>query len=242
MKNLVLLFICSVTSLTVFSQDPFCEAIVVEGKSSVKMAPEVITFNINFSVSDTNYTRCADLALQKIESIKARFAGNGIDEELIKTVNYSIREERERDRNTGQQIFKGYRADIPILIKTKVDNKQNNLIFEIIKNNFEANFRLNFVLSPNQIVRVKEELIELAVEDAKSKAQLLAKSAGIKLGEISKIQYGEPQTMRNFTRTNYDLLRSGKLESDAEAVGISAFTPPDIEMRTNVIIAWRIEY
>jgi uncharacterized protein YggE len=242
MKNLVLLFVFTLVTSFAFSQDPYGATIIVEGKSSVKMAPELITFNINFSVSDTNYTHCANLALEKIEKIKAQFTTNGIDKELIKTVNYSIREEREHDRNLGRQVFKGYRADIPILLKTKVNNPQNDQIFEIIKNNFQADFRLNFVLSPDQIVTIKEELITLAVEDAKSKAQLLAKSAGVKLGKITKIQYGEPQTIRNMTNARYDLLHPSQLESGLSKSLSNSFTPIDIEMRTSVMLAWEIEY
>lgn len=242
MKKPFLLFLILAIAIPVFSQDNFCESIVVEGKSSVKMAPEIITFNINFSVKDTNYTKCADLALQKIERVKSQFIHNGIDKELIKTINYSIREEREHDRNLGKQVFKGYRADIPILIKTKVDNKQNDQIFEIIKNNFQADFRLNFELSPVQIEKIKKELIDLAVKDAKSKAQLLTQSAGVKLGQISKIQYGEPQSIRYFTRANYDLLHSSQLESSSTKIGITALTPPDAEMRTTVMLSWKILY
>lgn len=211
MKNLVLLFLFTFIALNVFSQDPFCKTIVVEGKSSVKMAPEVIIFNVSFSVTDTSYTRCANLALQKIDKIKLQFTSNGIDKELIKTINYSIREEREHNRILGQQAFKEYRANIPLLIKTEVNNPHNSQIFEIIKNNFQSDFRLNFELSQNQINAIKEELIELAVKDARQKAQLLAKNADIKLGRISKIQYGDPNTILNFTHTNHELLRFGQL-------------------------------
>ena len=244
MKNLIFLFLFISTSFNTFSQDSFCEAIVVEGKSSIKMAPEIITFNINFSVVDTNYTRCAEMALQKIESVKSQFIKNSIDEELIKTNNYSIVEQREYDQVSRKQVFKGYRASIPILIKTEVDDPRNNQIFEIIKNNFQSNFNIKFDLSQIQIDTIKEKLIELAIEDANLKAQLLAKNSKIKLGRISKIQYGEPRTIRNFTHSNYELLNSGQLEtmSSVHKAGITVLNPAKKEMRTSVMIAWMIEY
>lgn len=169
---------------------------------------------------------------------------NNIDKELIKTLNYSIREIREHDYKTRKQVFKGYRAEIPVVIKTPTDYDKNDKIFEIIINNFNADFNLNFALTPEQIETAKQELISLAVEDAKEKATAIVQSAGVELGEISKIQYGEPRTIRNFTHANYDLLNSGQL------VGISAessrgitktLKPAEIEMRTNIMIAWEIE-
>lgn len=244
MKKIVLFFVFVLFGFLSFSQDPFCESMVVEGKSSVKMTPEVITFTVNFYVRDTIYARCASSALQKIDAIKSQFSEQGIETELIKTGNYSIREERERDRNTGEQIFKGYRADIPVFIKTKANDPKNDKIFEIIKDNFKADFRINFSLSPEQIEEMKEELIALAVKDAKSKAQLLAKNTGVKLNDITKVQYGEPRTIRNFTRSNYDLLESGQLMmASASARGnLTSLTPNEVEMRTNVMVAWGFEY
>lgn len=188
-----------------FSQDPFCETIVIQGQSSVKQTPELVVFFIEFTVRDTNFEQCANLALQKIESVKSQFIKNDLEEDLVKTVNYSISEENKPDNRSGQQIFIGYRARIPLSIKTNVSNPDASKIFEIIKSNFRSNFRINFELSENQIENIKEKLIELAVQDATSKAEILAENLNVKLGRISKIQYGDSQMVRDFTRSNYNL-------------------------------------
>jgi len=242
MKQLSLLILFTVLSFSLFSQQYKGELVEVQGKSSVKIKPEIINFNIDITVRDTNYSRCTDLAFEQMQAIKTRFKDLGIDEKLIKTMNYSIREEREYNRQLNKQVFIGYRADIPVMIKTQTDNPLNDKIFEFIKNNFNADFRVNFELSPEQIEKVKKELILLAVGDAEVKAKLLAESTEIKLGKISNIQYGEPQLIRNFSQTNYDLNRSVQMESASAKVGISALTPPNIEMRTHVMLAWKIEY
>lgn len=245
MKNLypIILTLISFLTLNLNAQDSFCEAVVVEGKSSVKQIPELISFSISLSARDTNYTKCTELALEQIERVKSEFTKNNIDNKLIQTVNFSIREEREYDPISRKQVFKGYRATIPIQIKTKVDYSKNNLIFEILKNNFKANFNLNFSLSPKQIEDVKKELIDLAVKDAKTKAKQLAESADIILGKVLKIQYGEPQTIRNFTRSNYEL-RSSKLQADTNSntINIESINPIEIEMQTSVMLSWKIEY
>lgn len=242
MKILIPFILISILSFHSFAQDSFFEAVVVEGKSTLKLVPELITFSINLSVIDTNYTTCTELAMKEIERVKSEFAKNDIDKKLIQTVNYSIREEREHDPKSRKQIFKGYRASIPIIIKTQLDYSKNDLIFEIIKNNFKAAFNLNFSLSPKQIESVKEELIEMAVKDAKTKATQLAKSADIKLGRISKIQYGEPQTIRGFTQSNLELRNSSvRSMSSSYKMNIESLNPVEIEMQTNVMIAWKIE-
>ncbi|MEN8117586.1 MAG: hypothetical protein ABFS16_11445 [Bacteroidota bacterium] len=40
MKQIIILFLLTASTLNSFSQDAFCEQIVVEGKSSVKIMPE----------------------------------------------------------------------------------------------------------------------------------------------------------------------------------------------------------
>lgn len=237
MKQLIILFILATLSTSSFAQNE----ITVEGKSSVKLVPEQLIFNMNMSVKDTVYTKCADLAIKKIELIKSEFTKNGIDKDLIKTQNYSIREIRKHDYKTQKTIFEGFEASIPITIKTKRDYNKNDQIFEIIKNNFEANFNLNFALTPEQIEKVKAKLIDLAIQDAKQKAHVIKESAELKLGKISKIQYGEPRSVRPYSN-NSDLLKAGNIRAmSAESSITETINPDEMEMRTEIMIAWEIE-
>lgn len=239
MKKITILFVMALFAFPTFAQ--MCDQIVIEGKSSVKMAPEQYIYNVKITVIDSNYTECTNLILTEANKITKEFEANGIDKDLIKTQNYSIREIRERDYKTQLSVFKGYTATIPITIKTHVDYAKNDLIFEIIKNNFGANFNLNFALTPEQTEKVKEKLIALAVEDAKQKAKVVAQSADLDLGTISKIQYGEPKTIRGFSNHSYDLQKEQLMIRGSSSIGgTSALNPSEIEMRTNIVIAWRI--
>lgn len=239
MKKILIVMVLAALVGSSYAQ--MCDQIVVEGKSSVKMAPEQYNFNVRISVNDSNYTTCGNLALEAADKIAEEFEDKGIDKDLIKTQRYSIQEIRERDYKTNKMIFKGYRAEIPLTITTHTDYKKNDLIFEIIKNNFGANFSLNFALTPEQTDLVKERLISLAVKDAKEKSKVIAESADIELGEISKIQYGEPRLLRSFSNTSYDLQQNEVMIRGASSLkGTSVLNPSEIEMRTSIIISWRI--
>jgi uncharacterized protein YggE len=244
MKHLFLVFLLGINITVLFAQDPFCETIVVEGKSSIKMVPEIISFHIQFTLKNQDYTECQELALKKIEKIKSDFKKNNIDQDLIKTLNFSVRELTRRIPETGEQIFVSYQAQIPMLIRTEYSNEEVPKIFELIKNNFKSDVNINFDLSEAQVNAMKKKLIELAIEDAKSKASLLVENLDYQLGKVSKIQYGDPQKIRNFTRTNYDLITSHQLEalSSTSRISPDVLTPAKIEMRTNVMLAWEIEY
>lgn len=240
MKNLrciILIITTMITASNTFSQQATERLITTEGKSSVKLAPEEIWVTVNLTAKDSNYTRCADMAIEKINGIKKLFIRNGIDENLIKTNSYSIREVKKYDRQARESVFNGYEATIPITIKTK---RNYDKIFELIKSNLESNFNLNFSLSDEQIKLVKEKLISLAVEDAKQKSDIIAQSAGVKLGEIKSIQYGEPNLVRGNPQP--DLRRNLKMAADygGGASITETLAPKEIEMRTNIIISWEI--
>jgi len=117
-------------------------------------------------------------------------------------------------------------------------------IFELIQSSFKSNVRINFQLSQNQIEEVIETLLELAVEDATSKAKILADNLNVDLGKVTKVQYRDPREVRNFTRSNYDLIegRAVSLSSAVSRASITTLKPDEITMTTSVMLAWNIIY
>ena len=240
-KKLFFLSLSLMLSFPLFSQEDFNQTIVVEGKSKINVTPVIVNFRVDFSEKDSSFIRCSDLAIQKIADIKSLFSENKIDTSLIKTINYSIREEKEFDEQQRKPVFVGYVATIPVNIKTEINNPNTALIFDLIKNNFDSNLNIFFELSDDQVAKIKKELIKLAVQDAKGKARELGKNLNIELGDIAKVQYGEPNLIGNLTRSNYDLSSSMKLEAMSSVANFNTLTPADIQMSTNVIIAWKIK-
>ncbi|WP_319267827.1 SIMPL domain-containing protein [uncultured Draconibacterium sp.] len=241
MKKTILSLAIMLFAFGSFAQNNQNGILTVEGKSSVKLAPEEISFTVNFSVKNDDYKQCAEMSVEKMDEIKKLFIKNGIDEDLIKTNSFSIREVQKYDPQTRKSVFDGYEANIPVTIRTKKDYEKNDKIFELIKDNLQSNFNLNFALSEEQMEAVKEKLIKLAVEDAKQKAAVIAQSAELEIGKIKSVQYGEPRMIGTYN-TNMELMRAESLPllSASKADITSVLSPDEIEMRTNIVIAWEI--
>jgi len=241
MKKTTFLFIALVLSGFAFGQSNTGSQITVEGKSSVKVMPEDLWFNVNVSVKDMDYTKCADMAVEKMDNIKKLFIKNGIDESLIKTTSYSIHEIQKYDPELRKSVPDGYEANIPLTIQTKRDYTKNDIIFELIKDNLESNFNLNFVLSDEQTEAMKEQLITLAVKDARQKAEWITKASGTSLGKIKNIQYGEPRLAVGFNnRQDLMLADVMPMMREASAKITEVLTPDEIEMQTDIVISWEI--
>jgi len=239
MKRILLILAVFSITATAFAQSASVSQISVEGKSSVKLMPEDLSFTVNLSIKDNNYTKCAEIAVEKMDNIKKLFTKNGIDKDLIKTNNYSIREIQRYNPETRQQVFDGYEANIPVTIRTKRNYKKNDKIFELIKDNLESNFNLNFSLSEEQMEAVKEKLIVLAVNDARQKAEWIAKASGATLGKIKNIQYGEAQRTIGPAQPELRMFAMmDKMESSAKITDV--LNPDEVEMNTNIFISWEI--
>ncbi|MFV0592342.1 MAG: SIMPL domain-containing protein [Draconibacterium sp.] len=237
-KILLVLAIFSITA-TAFAQSASVSQISVEGKSSVKLMPEDLSFTVNLSVKDNNYTKCAEMAVDKMDNIKKLFTKNGIDKDLIKANNYSVREVQKYDPELRQQVFDGYEASIPVTIRTKRNYKKNDKIFELIKDNLESNFNLTFSLSEGQMEAVKEKLISLAVKDARQKAEWIAKASGTSLGKIKSIQYGEAQRQIGPVQPQLRMFAMmDQMEASAKITDV--LNPDEVEMHTNIFISWEI--
>ncbi len=241
MKKTAFLIMAMVLTGFAFGQPLAGSQITVEGKSSVKLIPEELSFMVTLSVTDNNYTKCADLAVEKMETIKKLFLKNGIDEEMIKANSYSIREVQKYDPELRQSVTDGYEASIPLTIRTKRDYKKNDIIFELIKDNLESNFNLNFLLSDEQMDAVKEKLISLAVEDARQKAVWIVRAAQTSLGKINAIHYGEPHVVGAFNNRNEFMVSDMMpVTREANAKITEALSPDEIEMQTSISISWEI--
>jgi len=241
MKSRQLIFLTLFLSLNVVAQDPFCETIITQGKSSVKQIPEIISFRIEFEVQDQDYQRCSNLTLSKIDTFKIAFIEKGLDPKLIKTTSYEISEEIERDSRTNKSVHIGYKSRIPIFIEAIFEDEDANKIFELLQSTFKSEVRINFRLSSVQVEEVEKELLFLAVEDATTKATTLANKLGIELGKVTKVQYGDPETIRNFTSPNSEFRSSPRPMGYTTQARIKTLTPVEISMGARVVIAWEIE-
>lgn len=84
--------------------------------------------------------------------------------------------------------------------------------------------------------KIKNSLLEKAVEDSKNKAEILSKAAGVSLGKIKNINYSWGE-LEIYSRPiqDFELMKSDTVESydmDIEA--------DDIDLEDSVTIEWEI--
>lgn len=130
----------------------------------------------------------AELNVANNEMIEA-IQNVGIDEDDIRTVNYSINPKYDYDRESGEQNINGYRATSRLEVRTDDFDKINQIVDAATRAGANEVGQVSFV-TENRDEYVAEARKE-AIESAKKKAQEIASEAGIDLGRIVDVRVSE---------------------------------------------------
>jgi uncharacterized protein len=178
---------------------PIMNAITVTGKGEAVSVPNVATFS--FSVTETAKTvgEAQTKATTKTNNALKALKDAGIEDKDIKTIAYNINPHYEYQQAAcvngycpGKQVLTGYDVSQTIEIKVRDLDKAGEIFASIGALNVQNVNGLTF--SIDDIDTVKAEARELAIENAKQKANDLAKQLGVKIVRITSFydQSDEP--------------------------------------------------
>jgi len=165
----------------------------VEGIARLSEVPDEIIVSIDLTVKDSLYQECFNKSMEALKNLKATFKKNGIDPEAIKSKAIVVNEQYEYRHNKRTKI--GYVSNIGLEIKATFTQKFSNALLKSLdKEGLEINYRIAFGFSDELKDKLRQKAIELAVADAKQKAETIAKAAGLELGSIANINYGNTKS------------------------------------------------
>ena len=175
-------------------------------------------------------------ASELIEMIRSAVVSVGHDANKLKTTQFNIdaKYERYKIKEEWKERFIGYSC----LHNLKLEFDLNMSILGETLNAISkcnAKPRLNIKFSIKNTTEVSEKLLQDAVENAKVKAEILAKSAHVKLAKIVRIDYDWSE-LHLFSDVDMDM--GTALFSDIGSIDI---TPDDINVKDSATIAWEIE-
>ena len=208
------------------------EVLQVVGKAIFLETPENYVLQIDLIETDTLYERCSRELLNKLELLQEELSSKGLQKEQISTQDLSMAEQFEfRD---GKRIKIGYIGTVRLTIEDKYSPKKLGSVIQVPEK-YQVTYRLIFALSDQQKDSLSEKAIKAAVEDARSKAELIAAASGVKLVKISKINY----EASNFG--DYRLIQEAEVAHKVRDFGNELdLSPKAISIRKAVDIEWQI--
>ncbi|MFK7900958.1 MAG: SIMPL domain-containing protein [Cyclobacteriaceae bacterium] len=240
MKQLLSVVFISLVTLSIAQmQEVQKNKLELSGQSKLKAKPDQA--NVSLYVSAKKKT--LGLTIQDMEEqtskIIKRIKSLGFSKEGIKTNNYNVREDYHFLNKKRSKI--GYKASQNIMLSFPYDAKKLDKFLTAFSDSDEsANLHFSFSLSESKRGEVKDELLELAVKDAKRKAQVIASAAGVELGTVLNIRYD----MQN---NNYQPQYRGRemaMMKSADGASNKTFSQMDlkeIELSDNISVIWEIK-
>ncbi len=188
-------FLCLLAYTKLFGPIPFSvnsvttektNLFTVEGTGEATAIPDTAMVNVGVSKNSATVTQAQEQVNTIINQITSDIKKLGIEEKDIKTVNYSVNPNY--DYTSGSQKINGYMVNADVQVKIKPVERANQVIDIATKAGATDVGNVQFILNDEKKKELEEQARKEAIAEAKTKAENLAQSAGIRLGRIVDIQ------------------------------------------------------
>lgn len=210
MKNFILISVVWMIIQSTQAQDfnNVIPLILVEGMSERKITPDEAIFSIRLEEKSMRVNDAVNTLNLKTTSLSDALRKAKIQNYTLIADNYAV--DIHRVYRNGYSKDSGYTASQNLRIVTASKNEDLQKIVESIQNSGDMSFNLVFQISQKTKKSIEDELLVEALRDAKSKAELIAQTLGIKDIRVHKVNLNTEQP--NFQNTM--MLRSEVQESD----------------------------
>ncbi len=213
-------------NITVNLPREFVEGIQVTGTGSVFADPDVAILNMGVSVERRSVKEAADEAAKAMEKVISSLKKKGVADEDIQTQTFSI--QPQYDYVDKKQILRGYKVTNIVTVKIRDLSSVGKIIDDAVIAGGDS-LRVNsIVFSIDDPSKAREEARVKAMEDARRKAEVLARESGVKLGKpisISETIYLPP-------KSGYYGGREG---------AVTPIQPGTLEVKVSVSVIYSIE-
>ena len=213
--------------------------ITVKGTGNVKVKPDLIVITMSLESIHLDYNRTMKLAAEAVEGLLKAIQSLGFVKTDLKTTNFNISTHYESYRdndNNYKSKFDGYLCEQGLKLEFDFDTEMlSKVLTTISKANIEP--RLNIQFSVKDKDAVSEELLVSATENAKRKAEILAKASGVILGDLISIEYNWGE-LHLYSQTRFAMEDQLMKLSESSAPSIE---PEDIDVSDTVSFVWEIK-
>lgn len=171
----------SVNSVTTTKTDTFS----VSGEGKITMIPDIALVAVGVTAQGNSVSKVQQELNTKINAMSDAIKKLGVEARDIKTSYYNI--SPTYDYSSSSQRITGYQANSNLTIKVRKIDNANAVIDAATAAGANEVGGVSFDVDDK--TKAENQARELAVADAKSKAEAAAKAAGFKLGRV--INYSE---------------------------------------------------
>lgn len=215
------------------------KTITVRGSGRASAKPDCVVLTLSLESRHPDYGQTMQGAADKIAELNKSLALVGFSKESLKTVDFDVRTEyvSKKDKDgTYRRIFKGYLVSHRLKVTFDFDTVTLTRVLGAVAT-CVADPELSVAFTVKDPTQISEELLVSAAENARTKAEVLCRASGVKLGELVNISYSWGE-LDVYSHTRYELDDKCKcLPDGAPDIEID---PDDIRVSDTVNFVWQI--
>lgn len=222
-----LLSSCSNSNLPTAEND----GILVTGSATIQSSPDLATLRVGVQSFDKNVEKAVNDNNTKIESIILNLENKGLTEKDMETDQFNISPQREY-RNNNPPIVVGYNVSNILTVKIRNLESLGEIMQVAVGSGANTINGLSFSIEDPNPLRQKAR--GLAMEDALSRAEILADASGVEVGKpisIQELSYGGPVVKS-------ENLAGAEFAMDAR---IPIQTPSEVGIQINLQVRFEIK-
>ena len=160
------------------------QGILTVGDATVKVKPDIALLGIGATAQADTAERAQALVAQRVDRILTQAKALGFADKDVKTVGYNIAPQYAYDQGKAPRIT-GYQATQMLQLTLRAVDRAGSALDKLVQNDGATNASVAFALDDPKASQA--EARKLAVEDARSKADAMAQTAGVHLGRVLAI-------------------------------------------------------
>ena len=210
--------------------------IFVSGECLAKVAQDRGSVTLGSTAQAKAPKDASERATAAHEAIKKAVKNLSLPDYLTETADYSV--SQECSYHEGKRICEGYRARIATRFETSDIARLGDIIGVGSQLSSQEISALSLFASPEKIKSSREACLEVAMRNAKAKAQTIAKGAGVTLGKLISVRESkdeansQPYPMRS---------RSYEAVAMAEAAAPPTVDSRPIDLRVELVTQYGVE-
>lgn len=216
--------------------------IKVTGKGRLSLKPDTICLTITQEATVKEYEEAVRGSAESKNALDEGLSELGFKKQDIKTINFNIDtvyENYQASDKSWKNRLVGYRYVHSMRLQFAADNELlGRVMYALAHSSGEPHFTISYTVS--DVEAAKNELLARAVADSKGKAEVLAKAAGVELGELLTVDYSWDEiefVSRPMNRMAVPKMATMSMADNSYEIGIEA---EDINVEDNVTLVWEI--
>jgi uncharacterized protein len=210
------------------------QGIWVSGEGKVTVTPDIATLSLGVSAQASTVAEAQSQAATAMDKVISTLKANGVAQKDIQTQYFNIQQMTRYDNNSQQSVVTGYMVSNVVTVKIRTMDKVGSIIDAVAAAGGDYT-RINGIsFSVDNPEQYYTDARKLAMEDAKAKAEQLARLSGVSLGRATYISESTSSTP-----IPYPVI-VGRADM-AGATPTTSISPGETDVTLNVQVAYAIQ-